>query len=44
MLSAAAENEHRTIANFIEVLIVTHWREAGVSIGMDPKRATKKRP
>lgn len=44
LLSAAAEKEHRSMANFIEVLIVTHCREAGVSIGVDPKQTAKKRP
>jgi len=43
LLSAAAEKEHRSMANFIEVLIVTYCRESGISIGGDARHATKKR-
>lgn len=41
MLKFAADADHRSMANLIEVLILRHCETAGISVS--PKRTTKKK-
>jgi len=40
LLRAAAEDDHRSMANLLEVLILKHCKERGLSVG--PKRTASK--
>ena len=42
LLRAAAEDDHRSMANMVEVLILKHCKEREIS--MAPKRTTGKGP
>ncbi len=43
LIRTAADQEHRTVANFIEVLVRTHCAEHDIAVEIKPRQTSEKK-